>query len=59
MATNWPSGAALPPPRKRHKRPRSKATREAGRVALLQSQLPDIHARARRWELRNNDHLIK
>lgn len=62
LTTNWPqkdgdkvTRAHTP---KRRKRPLGKAAREANRAAILQSKLPEIHAMARRWELKNNAHLF-
>lgn len=62
LKTNWPgrdhdtvTKAHTP---KRRKRPVGKAQREANRAAILQAKLPEIHAMARRWELKNNAQLF-
>jgi len=39
LTTNWPRGADLPRARKRRKRPPSKTTQEARRIALATSQV--------------------
>jgi hypothetical protein len=63
LTTSWPGKdhdkvTRAHTPKQRRKRPRGKAEREASRAAILQSKLPEIHAMARRWELKNNAHLF-